>query len=216
MDYMPQVDFVAPLDSPDDGRADPYPNAATAPSRGTPAGPPHEATPAGVVPAAVPISRQLAGVVPKENAMPTAPQPHRTRKRHRPDATSSAQQFAKRTANASARTREYPESDGKPMAETPIHMKAMNDAIMPLEEHYAERDDVYVGGNMMMYYVEDSPRISVSADAFVAFGPSREPLRRVWKTWEEGKLADFVLEVTSKSTRRDDEERKRDIYRRLA
>ena len=147
--------------------------------------------------------------------MPTAPQPHRTRKRHRPDATSRAQQFAKRTANASARTREYPESDGKPMAETPIHMKAMNDAIMPLEEHYAERDDVYVGGNMMMYYVEDSPRISVSADVFVAFGPSREPLRRVWKTWEEGKLADFVLEVTSKSTRRDDEERKRDIYRRL-
>ncbi|MXY53008.1 MAG: Uma2 family endonuclease [Gammaproteobacteria bacterium] len=132
-----------------------------------------------------------------------------------PDPRSYAQQFAKRTANAPARAREYPESDGKPMAETPIHMKAMNDAIMPLEEHYAERDDVYVGGNMMMYYVEDSPRKSVSADVFVAFGPSREPLRRVWKTWEEGKLADFVLEVTSKSTRRDDEERKRDIYRRL-
>ena len=146
--------------------------------------------------------------------MPTAPPPLRTRKRHRPDATSSAQ-FAKRTASAPARVLEYPESDGKPMAETPLHMKAMNDAIMPLEEHYAERDDVYVGGNMMMYYVEHSPAISVSADVFVAFGPSREPLRRVWKTWEEGKLADFVLEVTSKSTRGDDEERKRDIYRRL-
>ncbi len=101
------------------------------------------------------------------------------------------------------------------MAETPVHMKAMNDAIMPLEERYAARADVYVGGNMMMYYVEGATNRSISADVFVAFGPSRRPLRRVWKTWEEGKLADFVLEVTSNSTRRDDEGRKRDIYRRL-
>lgn len=215
MDYIPRVDFVAPLDSPDDGRANPCPSAATALPRGTAAGPLHAAPPAGVARVAVLTCRQLAGVTPKENAMPTAPQPLRTRKRHRPDATSSAQQFAKRTASAPARVLEYPESDGRPMAETPIHMKAMNDAIMPLDEHYAERDDVYVGGNMMMYYVEHSPGMSVSADVFVAFGPSREPLRRVWKTWEEGKLADFVLEVTSKSTRGDDEERKRDIYRRL-
>ena len=135
--------------------------------------------------------------------MPTAPQPLRARKSGWPAAPPHRVPV------------EYPESDGKPMAETPIHMKAMNDAIMPLEERYAERTDVYVGGNMMMYYVENSPNTSISADVFVAFGPSRDRERRVWKTWEEGKFADFVLEVTSESTRGEDEGRKRDIYRRL-
>ena len=130
-----------------------------------------------------------------------APQPLRTQRLDRPASPRPARI-------------EYPESDGKPMAETPVHMKAMNDAIMPLEERFAERSEVYVGGNMMMYYVEGATNRSISADVFVAFGPARRPLRRVWKTWEEGKLADFVLEVTSNSTRKEDEGRKREIYRR--
>ena len=110
---------------------------------------------------------------------------------------------------------EYPESDGKPMAETEVHLRVMYDVLTSLWDRYGSRADVYVGGNLMMYYVENSPNISVSPDVFVAFGPSREPRRRVWKTWEEGKFADFVLEVTSESTRGEDERRKRDIYRRL-
>jgi len=89
------------------------------------------------------------------------------------------------------------------------------DARQPLKDHYAHRDDVYVGSNMMMYYMEGNPKRWVSPDVFVAFGPTREPLRRVWKTWDEGKLADFVLEVTSESTRAKDEGSKRRLYQRL-
>lgn len=111
---------------------------------------------------------------------------------------------------------DYPESDGKPMAETPWHMQAMADAIWSLKEFFRDRSDVYVGGNMMMYYVENDTRTSVSADVFVTFGVPKLPERGVWRTWVEGgKLADFVLEVTSHSTRREDETRKKELYEKL-
>ena len=109
---------------------------------------------------------------------------------------------------------EYPESDGKPMAETDIHRRVIFDIANMLTSRYRGREDMFVGGDLMMYYVEGAPHLSVSPDIFVAFGPPREPSRRVWKTWEEGKLADFVLEVTSKGTRRKDEEKRR-LFERL-
>ncbi len=54
---------------------------------------------------------------------------------------------------------EYPSSDGKPMAETPIHRKMMTDLIERLDAYFEEEPDVYVEGNMMMYYVEGNPRV---------------------------------------------------------
>ena len=39
---------------------------------------------------------------------------------------------------------EYPSSDGKPMAETPVHRDVMIDAIQILKRRYANRSDVYV------------------------------------------------------------------------
>ena len=102
------------------------------------------------------------------------------------------------------------------MAETPWHMDAMFDAIWGLKRHFRDRPDVYVAGNMMMYYVEDDTRTSVSPDVFVTFGVPRLPERRVWRTWTEGgRFADFVLEVTSKSTRREDEATKKALYAKL-
>ena len=147
--------------------------------------------------------------------MPTVPEPQTAGKLRGPGGGTPAPSFAQRAADASARARVYPESDGKPMAETDLHGEAMVDARQPLKDHYAHRDDVYVGSNMMMYYVEGNPKRWISPDVFVAFGPSRLPLRRVWKTWEEGKLADFVLEVTSETTRATDEGSKRRLYQRL-
>ena len=110
---------------------------------------------------------------------------------------------------------EYPESDGRPMSETPRHWLVTVDATQPLRDRYRNRADVYVGSDMMMYYEEGRPRIHVSPDVFVAFGVPSEPERDVWKTWEEGKLADFVVEVTSKSTQDRDENAKRELYQRL-
>ena len=109
----------------------------------------------------------------------------------------------------------YPESDGKPMSETPIHWHATVDFAHPLMDRYAARPDAYVGSDMLMYYEEGNTTKRVSPDVFVAFGPSREPRRRTWLVWKEGKAADFVLEVTSNSTRRRDEGLKAELYERL-
>ena len=110
---------------------------------------------------------------------------------------------------------EYPEADGKPMSETPVHWHATVDFAQPLMDRYAERPDSYVGSDMLMYWEEGKIEKRVSPDVFVAFGPNKEPERRVWKVWEEGTAADFILEVTSKSTQDRDERFKTDLYARL-
>ena len=113
-----------------------------------------------------------------------------------------------------SRVIDYPETDGQPMAETPTHRDAMMDAIQVLRKHFAHRPDVYVSGNMMMYYEEGEPRRSVSPDVFVAMGvEDRE--RRTYLLWREAKGPDFVLEVTSRSTRRNDQRTKRALYERM-
>ena len=110
---------------------------------------------------------------------------------------------------------EYPGSDGQPMAETPVHRDVMIDAIQILTRHFAERSDVYVSGNMLMYYEEGNPRKSVAPDVFVVVGANRDENRDTYLLWREPKAPDFVLEVTSKSTRRNDLVTKRSLYESL-
>ena len=105
----------------------------------------------------------------------------------------------------------YPESDGKPMAETEYHRDIMIDFIQMLKHHFRNVNDVHVSGNLLMYYEEGNPRKSVSPDVFVAFGVSKKR-RRTYKIWEEGHAPDFVLEVASPSTYRHDLTRKKDLY----
>jgi Uma2 family endonuclease len=111
-----------------------------------------------------------------------------------------------------ARTVKYPTSDGKPMAETEIHRDDMIDLIQTLQDHYAETPKVCVSGNMLMYYEEGNRRKHVSPDVFVTLGiPKKE--RENYLIWEEGKAPDAVIEVTSKSTKREDQKKKHDLYR---
>ena len=115
---------------------------------------------------------------------------------------------------------EYPSSDGKPVAETPVHYECMVYTTAVLKCRYREDADVYVGANMLHYYEEGNPGASVAPDVFVVFGARKDELRAggwrdVYKVWEEPKAPDFVLEVTSRSTRREDQGRKRDLYASL-
>jgi Uma2 family endonuclease len=108
---------------------------------------------------------------------------------------------------------EYPESDGEPMAETPVHRQAMTDSIVTLDHDFKDEREVYVSGNMMMYYVEGNADKSVSPDVFVTRGIPKRPERDVYKLWVEGKGPDAVIEVTSKSTARVDQRWKFALYR---
>ena len=105
----------------------------------------------------------------------------------------------------------YPESDGKPMAETERHFRELVKNMNRIENHLAHIPDAYVLGDMMMYYEEGNPRKSISPDIFVAFGVGKKE-RRIYKIWEEGKPPDFVLEFASRGTYRNDLTRKVKLY----
>ena len=114
-----------------------------------------------------------------------------------------------------ARVVEYPSSDGKPLAGTERHAIATVNAWQGLKHYFAERADVYVGMDMLLYFVEGDPRQSVVPDVFVVLGAPKLPPRDNWLVWHEGRMPDFVVEITSRTTRREDEGRKRQLYRRL-
>ena len=108
----------------------------------------------------------------------------------------------------------YPSSDGKPMAENDAQRDAIMYGVGALTRHFKGRRDVYVSGDLLMYYEEGNPRVSVAPDVFVVFGvESRQ--RPNYKLWEEGRAPAFVLEVASPSTWRDDLGWKRSVYARL-
>ena len=109
---------------------------------------------------------------------------------------------------------DYPCSDGQPVGETEIHYKATTRSEMALSVRYAGRPDVYVGANMFLYYEEGNRNACVAPDVFVVLGAEKK-VRDTYKLWEEPKAPDFVLEVTSRKTRRDDEGRKREVYARI-
>ena len=110
----------------------------------------------------------------------------------------------------------YPCSDGQPMAETDIHATGMMYVAYALRRWFGRRgqDDVYVGSNNLLYYEQGNPQAVVSPDVYVVVGAPVH-LRDTYLLWNEPKGPDFVLEVTSASTQREDERRKRDLYASL-
>ena len=111
----------------------------------------------------------------------------------------------------SAPTIVYPESDGKPMAETDVHRDLMIDFIQMLKQHFENKNDVYVSGNLFLYYEEGNPRKVISPDVFVVFGVEKK-LRRTYLTWAEANTPDFVLEVASPKTFKNDMGHKKELY----
>lgn len=106
---------------------------------------------------------------------------------------------------------EYPETDGKPMAETETHLMAMTDTILTLRHFFRDRPDVHVGGNLLLYYERGNPSAVVAPDVFVAFGLDKRP-RRTYKLWEEPQPPTVVIEFTSRSTALEDQGAKRVVY----
>jgi Uma2 family endonuclease len=108
----------------------------------------------------------------------------------------------------------YPSSDGKPMAESDFQRTPLSYAVERLRHHFRDRRDVYVSGNLLLYYEEGNPGASVAPDVFVVLGVSNAD-RPIYRLWEEAKEPDFVLEITSRTTYREDQGRKRELYRSL-
>jgi Uma2 family endonuclease len=106
----------------------------------------------------------------------------------------------------------YPDSDGEPMAETEFHLVAIIYLYEALKRWYRLQDDVYVAGNMLLYYEEGNPRAFRGPDVMVSKGVQSKHPRRSFRTWEEGVAPTVIIEVTSKKTCGEDEVEKPPIY----
>ena len=108
----------------------------------------------------------------------------------------------------------YPETDGEPMAASDFHLEILIWLFQTLKAHFAQRPDIYVSGDILTYYTEGDPRAVVAPDVLVSFGIGQKQ-RHTYKVWEEGKVPDFVMEFSSKTTYQNNLTGKMDLYTTL-
>jgi Uma2 family endonuclease len=116
------------------------------------------------------------------------------------------------TVTTKTRSNAYPTRDGRPMAETDLLRDLMFDLIARLKHRYAKDLRTYVSGNLLMFYVTGDKRKHVSPDVFVVHGVPNVT-RDNYLIWEEGKCPDVIIELTSKSTRKEDTDNKFKLHR---
>jgi Uma2 family endonuclease len=98
------------------------------------------------------------------------------------------------------------------MAETELHMRLMMALIQTLNAYFARESLVYLWGNMLVFYERGNKRKHISPDIFFVRGvPKRQ--RDNYLIWRERKAPQLVIELTSRSTRKEDTEKKFALYR---
>ena len=107
---------------------------------------------------------------------------------------------------------EYPE--GNWTAPSVWHGEAVSHASVTLDSHFRNREDVLVAMELLVYYERGNNKVCLQPDVQVVFGVQRGN-RSSYKVWEEGKAADFVLEVNSPSTADKDARHKAQEYARI-
>lgn len=113
-------------------------------------------------------------------------------------------------------TIEYPSSDGEPLAESDFQYIPLTETVSALRIHFKDRSDVYIAGDMLIYYKMNDSSMNIAPDLFGVIGASGNHRRHSWIVWREGdKEPDFVMEIASESTWRRDAAKKRDIHAQL-
>lgn len=107
----------------------------------------------------------------------------------------------------------YPETDGKPMAESDLHRDFMF-YLINLLQRFFQGQQVYVTGNLLVYYEKGNPYKSVAPDCFVVRDVDPGP-RTTYQIWEEGRGPEVVFEVSSKTTHNADLTKKMRLYAKL-
>jgi Uma2 family endonuclease len=113
------------------------------------------------------------------------------------------------------KTLDSPLEDFEPMPEGDKQRRNLSYATEALKLWFEKLPDVYVSGNLFIRYEENGVEKRVAPDIFVIFGTSNED-RVSYTVWEEdGKVPDFVLELTSKGTVTKDRKQNPLIYKSL-
>jgi Uma2 family endonuclease len=108
----------------------------------------------------------------------------------------------------------YPDSDGKPMADNTRQFEEISSLKWNLEALFADRDDIFVAGDLLWYPLEGSPTVRQAPDALVALGRPKGH-RGSYKQWQEDNIApQVVFEILSPGNRLAEMLRKHDFYQR--
>ena len=107
---------------------------------------------------------------------------------------------------------EYPE--GNWIAQSVWHGDAVSQATLALKKHFRNRENVLVAMELLVYYERGNNKVCLQPDVQVVLGVQRGN-RSSYKVWEEGKVADFVLEVASPSTADRDAKHKAQEYAQI-
>ena len=111
----------------------------------------------------------------------------------------------------------FPPSDllsDEPPLETYRHLKQLILLLNCLERLWQERQDFFAGGNMSVYYsIRQLKSEDVRGpDFFVVLNTERKD-RKSWVVWDEdGKYPNFILEILSDSTAKNDRGLKKQLY----
>ena len=109
----------------------------------------------------------------------------------------------------------YPVSDDEPLAESEYQLFPLTYAHAALTSWFADDPDTWVGADMFLYYEEGAPERVVAPDVFVVTGVQKAEKRDIFQTWVEGRSPELVLEITSRTSVRNDRETKYGLYESL-
>src|SRR5262245_34654149 len=96
---------------------------------------------------------------------------------------------------------DLPYDDGEPM-DSERHLEQLSLLVEQLKLLWKDRDDVYVGGNMAIYFSELQAKKNDfrGPDVFVVLDTVKRE-RKSWVVWQEGgRTPDVVIELLSAST----------------
>lgn len=97
----------------------------------------------------------------------------------------------------------YPSEDGEPVAETYDHLYALLTTLEVLRQYLLGRQATVLG-NQFLYYAQGFPKLRVAPDVMVIFDVPPGG-RDNYKIWEEGQVPSVIFEMTSKSTKNQDQ-----------
>ena len=148
-----------------------------------------------------------------------APAPRRRTRRQRPDgprpplSVIHAEALYQPVPPVSYDKDGYPYND-ESVTESWAQAEARRYLLNVLRARYTDRADALVCGDLSLFFEQGSRGALVVPDVAVSFGVRgiRDGKPRSYKAWEQGKPPDFVLEVMSETTWRNDLHNKPGLY----
>lgn len=100
------------------------------------------------------------------------------------------------------------------MAETDLHRNLILEIIFALSHFFRNDPNIYVSGNLFIYYDKKNSKKNIAPDVFVVRGVPKGD-RRVYYLWEEGVAPQVVIEISSQHTFKEDVFKKFHTYEKL-